>query len=61
MIAIEHELTEQLNEIDIVKDFADAKAKKKSFIHTSIHVILVIIIFSLNSGYKKSFKFFFFS
>jgi len=31
MIAIEHELAEQLNDVDIVKDFANAKARKCSF------------------------------
>ncbi|KAL4107587.1 hypothetical protein QTP88_017912 [Uroleucon formosanum] len=31
MVAIEHELAEQLNDVDMVKDFANAKARKCSF------------------------------
>lgn len=31
MIVIEHKLTERLNEIDIVKDFAVAKTRKINF------------------------------
>lgn len=32
MIVNEHELTEQMNEIDIVKHFTDTKRKKNIFI-----------------------------
>lgn len=31
MIAIEHELAEQLNDVDVVKDFANTKARKCNF------------------------------
>jgi len=31
MIAIEHELAEQLNDVDMVKDFANTKARKCNF------------------------------
>lgn len=31
MIAIKHELAEQLNDVDVVKDFSNAKARKCNF------------------------------
>lgn len=39
--AIEHEPAERLNEIDLVKDFADAKGRKTNFEHLTFHDVTI--------------------